>query len=152
MHVFVIGATGELGRPAVREMVTAGHRVRAVARTQAKAALLSSLGTEPVVVPDVFERDAVARAARGSDALLHLATHIPPVREMWKAAAWAENNRLRSQLTPMLVDMAVDLGIERLVAESVTFVYPDCGSDWISETTPLAADNTSLRSVLDLER
>src|ERR1700704_1832926 len=113
MDVFVIGATGELGRPAVREMVAAGHRVRAVARTDAKATMLGEMGAEPVIVREVFDRDALGRAARGSDALLHLATRIPPVREMRKSRSWAENNKLRSELTPLLVDAALerDIGV-----------------------------------------
>lgn len=152
MNVFVVGATGELGRPAVREMVAAGHRVRAATRTEAKARALVEMGAEPVVLPDVFDRDAVGRAADGSEALLHLATHIPPVREMRRPDAWVENNRLRSDLTPMLVDVALEQGIGRFVAESITFIYPDCGSEWIDESTTLATDNLALRSVLDLER
>jgi nucleoside-diphosphate-sugar epimerase len=152
MDVFVLGATGELGRPAVRDMISAGHRVRAVTRTDAKAALLGDMGADPVVLQDVFDRDALARAASGADALLHLATRIPPTREMRKPAAWAENNRLRSDLTPLLVDVALEREIGVLVAESITFVYPDCGSDWIDEATPLATENLPLQSVLDLER
>ena len=103
------------------------------------------MGAEPVVLPDVFDRDAVGRAAHGSDALLHLATHIPPVRRMRSPDAWVENNRLRSDLTPMLVDVALEQGIGRFVAESITFIYPDCGSEWIDESTTLATDNLALR-------
>lgn len=152
MDVFVLGATGELGRPAVREIVAGGHRVRAVTRSDAKAATIERLGAEPVPMRDVFDRDALTDAVRGADALLHLATRIPPVRAMRKPAAWAENNRLRSELTPMLVDVALEQGIGVFLAESITFVYPDCGADWIDESRPLAGDNTALHSVLDLER
>lgn len=150
MDVFVVGATGELGRPAVHEMVAAGHRVRGVARTAEKAAVLERLGAEPVEV-DVFDRDAIAKEVDGADALLHLATRIPPVKEMRKPAAWTENNRLRSELTPTLVDVALERGIGTFVAESITFTYPDRGDQWIDETIPIP-ENTALASVLDLER
>jgi nucleoside-diphosphate-sugar epimerase len=150
MDVFVVGATGELGRPAVREMVTAGHHVRGVARTPAKAALLEDLGAEPVTV-DVFDRDALAKEVDGADALLHLATRIPPVKEMRKVEAWTENNRLRSELTPVLVEVALERGIGTFVAESITFTYPDRGAEWIDETIPIPP-NPALGSVLDLER
>jgi nucleoside-diphosphate-sugar epimerase len=150
MEVFVVGATGELGRPAVREMAAAGHRVRGVARTAEKAALLERLGAEPVTV-DVFDRDAVAKAVDGADALLHLATRIPPTKEMRTPAAWAENNRLRTELTPLLVDAALERGIGTFVGESITFTYADHGDEWIDETVPVPA-NTALESVLDLER
>jgi nucleoside-diphosphate-sugar epimerase len=150
MDVFVTGATGELGRPAVREMVAAGHRVRGVARSDAKAALLRDLGAEPVVV-DVFDRGALGDAVAGADALLHLATRIPPTRDMRKPSAWTENNRLRSELTPLLVDVALERGVGAFLAESITFVYPDLGAEWIDESVPVPAD-TPLASVIDLER
>jgi nucleoside-diphosphate-sugar epimerase len=152
MDVFVVGATGELGRRAVREMVGAGHRVRAVTRTDAKARMLAEIGAEPVTLPDVFDRAALSRAARGSDALLHLATRIPPVRAMRKPKAWAENDRLRRDLTPMLVDVALEERIDVFLAESITFIYPDCGSDWIDETTALDANIAANGTVFDLER
>jgi nucleoside-diphosphate-sugar epimerase len=152
MDVFVVGATGELGRPAVREMVRAGHRVRAATRTDEKARMLADIGAEPVALPDVFDRAALSRAARGCDALLHLATRIPRVRAMRKPKAWAENNRLRSELTPMLVDVALHEHVGVFLAESITLVYPDCGSDWIDETTALDANIAANRTVLDLER
>jgi nucleoside-diphosphate-sugar epimerase len=151
VDVFVIGATGELGRPAVREVVAAGHRVRAVARTDAKATMLGQMGAEPVIMRDVFDRDALGRAARGTDALLHLATRIPPVREMRKPRSWAENNRLRSELTPLLVDAALEHDIGVFLAESITFTYPDRGSDWIDETTPIDTGTPEFQSVYDLE-
>jgi nucleoside-diphosphate-sugar epimerase len=149
MDVFVVGATGELGRPAVREMVGAGHRVRGVARSPEKAALLDRLGAEPVTV-DVFDRDALAKEVDGADALLHLATRIPPTKEMRKASAWVENNRLRTELTPILVDVALERGIGTFVGESITFTYPERGDEWIDESVAVP-DTTTLRSVLDLE-
>ncbi len=148
MDVFVVGATGELGRPAVARMVKDGHHVRGVARSDAKATLLRDLGAEPVEV-DVFDREAMSTAVKGSDAVLHLATHIPPVREMRRPGAWELNDRLRSELSPMLVDLALEHGVGTVVAESITFPYPDRGDAWIDETVPVDA---TFPSVTDLER
>src|SRR5947209_7447517 len=76
MRVFVAGATGVLGKRAVRLLVEGGHTVTAVARSQDKAALLEALGTTPVTV-DLFDAAAVKSAVAGHDAVLNLATHIP---------------------------------------------------------------------------
>ena len=148
MDVFVVGATGELGRPAVACMVEDGHHVRGVARSDAKASLLRALGAEPVEA-DVFDREGMSTAVKGADAVVHLATHIPPVREMRKPGAWALNDKLRSELTPVLVDLALEHGVGTFVAESITFPYPDRGDAWIDESAPV---DTPYPSVGDLER
>ena len=59
--VFVIGATGVLGRPSVRGLVAAGHEVSGLARSPEKAAMLEDLGARPVQF-DVFDRAALAAA------------------------------------------------------------------------------------------
>jgi nucleoside-diphosphate-sugar epimerase len=148
MDVFVVGATGELGRPTVARMVRDGHRVRGVARSDAKAALLRGLGADPVQV-DVFDRDAMSAAMKGADAVVHIATHIPPVREIRKPGAWELNDKLRSELTPVLVDLALEHGAGAFVAESISFPYPDRGDAWIDESVPIDA---SYPSITDLER
>jgi len=50
MKIFIAGATGVLGRPTVRALVEAGQTVRGAARSEEKAAILRSLGAEPVAV------------------------------------------------------------------------------------------------------
>lgn len=149
MDVFVVGATGELGRPAVARMVKDGHRVRGVARSDAKASLVRELGAEPVPLVDVFDREAMSSAMKRADAVVHIATHIPPVREMRKPGAWALNDRLRSELTPMLVDLALEHRAGAFVAESISFPYPDRRDAWIDESAPFDA---SYPSITDLER
>ena len=64
MKVFVAGATGVLGKRAVRRLVGAGHHVTAVARGPEKAELLRSLGADPVPV-DLFDPEAVKEAVAG---------------------------------------------------------------------------------------
>src|SRR5262245_30006541 len=95
MRVFVAGGTGTLGRPAVRLLVAAGHEVRALARTAERGPLFRSLGAEPVV-GDLFDARAMTEAVDGCEAILHLATRIPPLARMRKLAAWRDNDQLRS--------------------------------------------------------
>lgn len=148
MKVFVAGATGVIGWRAVRELVAAGHDVSGVARTDAKAELLSALSASPVRI-DVFDAAAVLRATEGFDAVINLATHIPAVSQAWRTAAWKQNNRLRSEASANLAGAAIEHGA-RFVQESITFPYADAGAAWITEAS--AFDVTAMvQSVLDAE-
>jgi nucleoside-diphosphate-sugar epimerase len=149
MNVFVTGATGVLGRGVVSSLATQGHAVRGVARTDDKAQWLRGRGVEPVTV-DLFDAAAVKDAVAGSDAVLHLATSIPEMKEMRRTEAWDTNNRLRTVSTRLLVDAALAHGVSTFVAESILFCYPDRGAEWIDETVPFV-DEPWLHSVVDLE-
>ena len=135
MRVFLTGATGAIGPATVRGLLEKGHQVRAVARTDDKAARLRAQGAEPVTV-DLFDGDALKAAVDGCEAVLHLATNVPPLRRMASKKGWATHNNLRTNATELLVDAALATGANTFVKESVTFVYPDGGDAWIDETTP----------------
>lgn len=135
MRVFVAGATGVVGRPAVWQMVAAGHEVTAVARRPEAAQVLRDVGATPITV-DLFDVAAVTATVAGHDAVVNLATHIPAPSRMGLRSAWGENDRLRSVASRVLVDAALAGGVGRVVQESVVFVYPDRGADWIDEATP----------------
>jgi nucleoside-diphosphate-sugar epimerase len=135
MKVFVAGATGVLGRATIPRLVAAGHEVRGVARSPEKAEQLRAQGAEPVEV-DLFDPTAVRAAVDGRDAVVHMATNIPPVSKGWRSKAWDMNNRLRSEGTPIMTAAAIDAGVSRFVKESVCFFYADHGDAWIDEDTP----------------
>lgn len=149
MRCFVTGATGVVGRPLVPLLVAAGHDVVAVARNERKAAALRAAGAEPVDV-DLFQSSAVRAATGGCDAILHLATNVPPASKAARPSSWDLHNRLRTEATANLVAAAEANGVTRLVKESITFVYPDCGDGWITETT--VPDPAMLAPTLEGER
>jgi nucleoside-diphosphate-sugar epimerase len=136
MRVFVAGATGVLGRRVVSLLVTAGHNVSAVARSDDRADLLRTLGATPADV-DVFDADAVRRAVAGHEVVLNLATHIPSIGKMAAPGAWAENDRIRVEASRNLVAAAVAEGSPRYVQESIAFLYRDRGREWIDESWPI---------------
>jgi nucleoside-diphosphate-sugar epimerase len=150
MNVFVTGATGVLGREVVTTLAAQGHTVRGVARTDEKARWLRDRGAEPVGV-DLFDAAAVKDAVAGSDAVLHLATSIPPMKDMRRSDSWTTNNRLRTVSTRLLVDAALAHGVSAVVAESISFCYPDRGAEWIDESVPFV-DEPWLHAVIDLEQ
>lgn len=147
--VFVTGATGVLGRGTVARLVEGAHHVRALARNAERASRIAAMAAEPVVA-DIYDLDAMTRAMAGADAMLHLATRIPPVTQARKPSAWTENTKLRAVGTKVLVDAALAAGVGRAVAESITFIYSDAGSEWIDEHSPVDA-GAGLQSVVTLE-
>lgn len=150
MKVFVAGATGVLGRPTVRALVQAGHDVRGTARGEEKATLLRSLGAEAVAV-DLFDAEAVKAGIAGSEAVLNLATKIPPLmRTRWKGA-WKENDRLRTEGSRVLVDAALAAGASVYIQESITFIYADGGDAWLDEDSPLSITWLPLKSMINGE-
>jgi nucleoside-diphosphate-sugar epimerase len=150
-RIFLTGATGVLGRSLVPRLVERGDEVTGVARTGAKAADLAAVGARPVSV-DLFDPGAVKAATAGHDAILHLATNVPPLSRAARKSGWDVHNRLRTEATVNLTAAARAHGIERFVKESVTFVYPDRGAEWIDERTAPDPRLTLLAPTLEGER
>ncbi|MBJ7347881.1 MAG: NAD(P)-dependent oxidoreductase [Thermoleophilaceae bacterium] len=143
MRVFVTGATGVLGRRVVPALIADGHEVVAVARDSAKAQELEAAGAQPAVLSDIFDVEQVRQAAGGCGAYLNLATCIPPLEVAWKASAWRDNDRIRTEGSAVAAQVAKDLGMEVLVQESIVMNYPDCGDEWITEEQTI---KTTLRT------
>lgn len=136
MKVFVTGGTGVVGTRAVPALVAAGHDVTAVARGDAKVELVRSMGATPVEV-GLFDASAVKDAVAGHEAVVHLATNIPPMSKAARPKAWDTNERLRREASNHLVDAALAAGAARYVQESICFPYLDQGDAWIDEEAPL---------------
>jgi len=153
LTVFVSGATGTLGRPVVRQLLAAGHRVRALAHGDAGIERIRRLGAEPVP-GDLFDPSSLTTAMAGADAVLHLATRIPPATKSGKSNAWLENDRIRRDGTRNMVNAALEAGVSTLVYPSFSFVYPNSGDRWIDAATqnPVQPPHPFVASTLDAER
>lgn len=134
MDVFVAGATGVLGRRAVPALVEDGHQVTAVARTAAAERQLRVAGATPVRL-DLFDRAAVAATVSRHEAVVNLATRIPPTTRAWRRDAWRENDRLRQQAAANLAAGAREASV--LVQESIAFLYDEHGPAWVEEPAPI---------------
>jgi nucleoside-diphosphate-sugar epimerase len=137
MKVFVTGATGAIGIPAVRALIAAGHEVSALARSDEKAGRLAISGARPVRV-SLFDRDGLTVAFAGHDAVVNLATAIPSTVKFGLARSWRANARIRTEGSTAVVDAALAAGVGRVVQESIAMVYPDRGAEWIDEDMPIA--------------
>jgi nucleoside-diphosphate-sugar epimerase len=133
MRILVTGGSGVLGRAAIPLLRAESHEVHAPSRAE----------------PDLFDADAVAAAVGRSDAVLHLATRIPPVNPDRDPAAWRQNDRLRIAAARLLVGAALSSDVSVFVQPTVTFVYPDGPVD---EDTPIGDVAPHLESALVAER
>ncbi|HWS47866.1 MAG TPA: NAD(P)-dependent oxidoreductase [Acidimicrobiia bacterium] len=131
MRVFVAGATGVVGHRAVARLVAAGHQVTGIARSAGKAAQLEAQGARAVEV-SLFDAAALRAAAAGHDAVVNLATKIPPPTQMARTGAWEENGRIRREGSANLVDAAIAAGATVFVQESLAFLYGEHGDEWVN--------------------
>lgn len=133
MRVFVTGASGEIGRPALRRLLTDGHDVRCAVRSPASARIVAELGGSPVEV-DLFDGPGLREAVGDAEAILHLATAIPPSAQMGDLSTWVTNDRLRVETTQHLADAARQNGAEVLQMQSYFGVRaPAPPGEWIDD-------------------
>lgn len=72
MKVFVTGGTGLIGAALLPELLQAGHRVIALARSETSTAQLTAAGVD-VVMGTLNDLDVLRRHASEADAVIHLA-------------------------------------------------------------------------------
>lgn len=130
--------------------MTQGHSVTALVHQPSARQRLEQVGVS-CIEADLFDPGALERAARGHQAVVNLATHMPA--SSWKMLfrnAWRTNDRIRTEGVANLVAAALRCDVGTLIQESFALAYPDRGDRWIDERTALvpAAYN---KTVLDAE-
>ena len=137
MRVFVAGATGAIGRQLVPRLVSAGHEVYGMTRSESKQAMLSELGAVPVVA-DALDPDQVAEAVGRAkpEVIVHELTAIGPVDTRHMERAFAQTNRLRTEGTDYLLSAGHAVGVRRFVAQSNIAGYARTGAAVKREEDP----------------
>lgn len=123
MKTLVVGATGALGRPLVRQLVAAGHEVLGTTRSARNEPLVRAAGAKPVVL-DALDRDAVlaAVAAAAPDVIIHQATALSAMSGNPRRFDddFETTNRLRTTGLEYLLEAAGKAGTGRVLVQSYT--------------------------------
>jgi nucleoside-diphosphate-sugar epimerase len=144
MIVFVVGATGAIGRPLIKQLVAAGHEVIGTTRSAETAEQLRAAGAAATIV-DARDTDALRRAIITAsphvviDQLTDLSQPLRPGGagfDDWLQATIA----LRLEVTPALVDAAREAGASRVIAQTAAFTTAPVGPDIVDESAPLYLD------------
>jgi nucleoside-diphosphate-sugar epimerase len=86
MNVFLTGGSGHIGAATIRALVTAGHTVAALARSDASASHVGAAGAQPVA-GGLQDLEVLRAAAAGADGVIHLAQASGPDTASIDAAA-----------------------------------------------------------------
>src|SRR5687767_11790232 len=132
MRVFVAGATGVIGRALVPQLLTAGHDVVGMTRSEERAGSLREQGADGVVC-DAFDADGVGRAVASArpDVVVNQLTDIPDAINPRKMAEQFEtNDRLRIEGTRNLMRAAQAAGARRLISQSIAWAYAPTEGLW----------------------
>jgi nucleoside-diphosphate-sugar epimerase len=148
MRVFVAGATGAIGKQLVPRLVSAGHEVTGMTRSESKQAMIRELGAVPVVA-DALDPDQVAEAVGRArpDVIVHELTAIGALDMRHFDRDFALTNRLRTEGTDHLLSAGQAVGARRFVAQGVAGygAYARTGGPVKSEEDPL--DSTPVREM-----
>jgi nucleoside-diphosphate-sugar epimerase len=158
MKVFVAGASGVIGRPLVRQLVTAGHDVTGTTRREERAEEVRAAGAKAVVC-DVYDATPLTAAveAAAPDVVVNQLTSLPQRYDPRKASFYEETNRVRSEGGHNLVEAARAAGARRFLTQSISFLYAPEG-DWVKDEQARPFDDApghfgpAVQAMLDHER
>jgi UDP-glucose 4-epimerase len=132
MRVLVTGGAGFIGSHVVDKVRDAGHEP--VVYDMRPSPFHVNGNSVDTVIGSILDIDALTRAMRGCDAVMHLAA-AADVGEVEKAPVHSEE--LNSRGTLSVLEAARQAGVKRVVYASTIWVYSDVDAEAVDEETAL---------------
>jgi nucleoside-diphosphate-sugar epimerase len=140
MKVLLAGATGALGKQLIPRLVSAGHQVAGMTRSDAKRSAILAQGARAVVV-DALDPEQVAAAVGDfePEAIIHQLTALSSSIDLRHFDRDFEmTNRLRTEATDHLLSAGRAVGVRRFIAQSYAgWPYARVGGPVKGEEDPL---------------
>ncbi|MFC3844646.1 NAD-dependent epimerase/dehydratase family protein [Paenibacillus sp. MAH-36] len=149
MRIFVAGATGAVGRILLPKLIRAGHDVIGITQSESKKTIIEKTGAKAIIA-NVFDRESLRSALDESqpEVVIHQLTSL-------SSRNFSDNTRIRIEGTQNLVDAAISVGINRIIAQSISWAYePGEGPAIEDESLHLTAEEprkSTIDGILALE-
>ena len=125
-----------MGRSSIAALHLAGHEVVGLARTPKSAELIAATGAE-TCLGDLYDLDALTAGMAGCDAVANLATRVPVGTRALRPGSLKAIDRIRLDGSKVVTAAAQRAGVERIIQQSLSFMYADQDDDWIDEHSPV---------------
>jgi dTDP-L-rhamnose 4-epimerase len=122
-NILITGGAGFIGRAVAAELLDRGHRVRIldslIEQVHGADAVPPTTGVE-FLRGDVRDGDAVSRALRGVDSVIHLAAEVGVGQSMYEVERYTSANDVG---TAVLFERLIDQPVRRVVTASSMSIY-----------------------------
>jgi len=124
-NILITGGAGFIGRSVANELLARGHQVRVLdslidqVHGETDGAELLDDEVE-LIVGDVRDKDAVRRALRGIDSVVHLAAEVGVGQSMYEVERYTSTNDVG---TAVLFEALIDHPVRRVVTASSMSIY-----------------------------
>lgn len=137
--VFIAGASGIIGIRLCKMLVDGGWDVYGTTRSEKNVALLKGVGVNPIVI-DVYNADKLTEILTSikPKIVYHQLTDLPDGLDPDKMQDALESNaKLRDVGTRNLVNASIKANVEKMIAQSIAFVYEPSDSPHNEESALL---------------
>lgn len=128
-NIAVLGGNGVYARHLIPRLIAAGNKVCAVVRRPEAAGIARDSGAE-IRTGDIFDTVSMAAAFKGCDIAINLATSLPGPSGRGDFAA---NDRLRVEGAPNFISACQQVGVTRVIQQSISFLNASGSDAWSDE-------------------